>query len=125
LIFVFRAEQAAALEFGDDQVDEVVQTDWYIWKHHVEAIASIGKQPLFHLVGDGLRGSREGEAAVAAGYSGQLADCQVVSPYSVNDALAATLALIGFRNFRQQSVQVEFRCVRSEAIDSEPIPLSG
>src|SRR5436305_14484037 len=89
---VFAAEEAAALQFGDDAVDEIVEAARDPWEHDVEAVAGGAVEPFLHLVGDRLRRADHREAAVAAGDLGQLADCQIVAPGALDDPLAAALA---------------------------------
>jgi Domain of unknown function (DUF4169) len=52
--FVFAAEEVAALEFGDDAVDEIVEAARDPRAHDVEAVAGVAVEPLLHLVGDHL-----------------------------------------------------------------------
>src|ERR1700722_5645407 len=63
---VLAAEQAAALQFGDDPVDELVEPTRDPWEHDVEPVAGVAVEPLLHLVGDGLRGADHRQAAIAA-----------------------------------------------------------
>jgi hypothetical protein len=48
--FVFAAEEVAALEFGDDSVDEIVEAARDPREHDVEAVAGVAVEPLLHLV---------------------------------------------------------------------------
>src|SRR2546430_9236203 len=89
LAFVFAAEEVAALQFGDDLVDEIVEAAGDIGEHDVERVAV---EPLLHLVGDHFGGADHGEAAIAASDLRQLADSQIVAPGAFDDALAAALA---------------------------------
>src|SRR6266404_4428393 len=66
LAFVFAAEEVAALQFGDDLVDEIVEAARDPREHDVEAVAGIAQEPLLHLVGDHLGGADQSEATVAA-----------------------------------------------------------
>src|SRR5215471_6220661 len=59
LAFVFSAEEAAALQFGHDLVDEIVQAARHIREHDVEPVAGVAEQPFLHLIGDHHRGADE------------------------------------------------------------------
>ena len=67
LAFVFGAEQAAPLQFGDHHVDEIVEPAWQERRHDVEAVAAILAEPLFHHVGDGLRRAIDDRLGARAG----------------------------------------------------------
>src|SRR5271166_2828512 len=112
--FVFAAEEVAALQFGDDAVDEIVEAARDPREHDVEAVAGVAVEPLLHLVGDHLRGADKGEAAVAAGDLRQLAHRQIVAPGAFDDALAAALAGVALRDLGQRAVEVEGRGVAAQ-----------
>src|SRR5947209_17639567 len=57
LAFVFAAEEVAALEFGDDAVDDIVEAARDMREHDVEAVAGVAVEPFLHLVGDHRRGA--------------------------------------------------------------------
>src|SRR6266446_3718457 len=107
LAFVFAAEDAAALQFGDDPVDEIVEAAGNVREHDVEAVAGVAQEPLLHLVGDRLGGADQGEAAIAAGDLGQLAHRQIVAPGAFDDPLAAALAGVALGDLRKRAVEVE------------------
>ena len=65
--FVFAAEEVATLQFGDDPVDEIVETARDPREHDVEAVAGGAVEPLLHLVGDHRGRADHREAAIAAG----------------------------------------------------------
>src|SRR6202022_1086028 len=111
LAFVFAAEEAAALQFGDDPVDEVVEAARDMGEHDVEPVAGGALEPLLHLVGDHRRGTNQREAAIAAGDLGELTDRQIVAAGAFDDALAAALAGVALRDLRQRAVEVEARGV--------------
>src|ERR1700737_1388249 len=67
LAFVFAAEEAAALQFGDDPVDEVVEAARDIGEHDVEPVAGGALEPLLHLVGDHRGRATPREGAIGAG----------------------------------------------------------
>src|ERR1700730_8589884 len=89
LAFVFAAEEAAALQFGDDPVDEVVEAARDMGEHDVEPVAGVAAEPFLHLVGDHRRGTNQREAAIAAGDLGELTDRQIVAAGAVEYAPAA------------------------------------
>src|SRR3954470_4327908 len=49
---VFGPEQAASPQFGQQQLDEIVEPAGQERRHQVEAIAAVSAKPLLHLVGD-------------------------------------------------------------------------
>jgi hypothetical protein len=111
---IFAAEEVAALEFGDDAVDEVVEAAGDPREHDVEAVAGGAQEPLRHLVGDHLWRADHREAAIAAGDLRQLADRQVVAAGALDDTLAAALAGVALRDLGQWAVEVELRGVAAE-----------
>jgi hypothetical protein len=125
LAFVFAAEEVAALEFGDDVVDEIVDAARDSGEHDVEAVAGVALEPLLHLVGDHLRGADHGEAAVAAGDLRQLADRQIVAPGTFDDALAAALAGIALRDLGQRPSRAKTGASLPKAIDIEHTAMSA
>src|SRR4051794_34360422 len=64
LALVFAAEEAPALQFRNDPVDEFVEPARDPWEHDVEAVAGIAIEPLLHLVGDGARRPDHRQAAI-------------------------------------------------------------
>src|SRR5438445_7852122 len=104
LAFIFAAEEAAPLEFGDDPVDKVVEAARDVREHDVEPVAGVAIEPFLHLVGDHLGGADEREAAIAAGDLGELADSQIVPAGAFDDAFAAALAGVALRDLRQWTV---------------------
>ena len=45
LALVFAPEDATALEFGHDAIDEVVETGGEEWEHYVEPVTCVGCEP--------------------------------------------------------------------------------
>src|ERR1700730_18396496 len=111
LAFVFAAEEAAALQFGDDPVDEIVEAAGNVREHDVEPVAGGALDPFLHLVGDHRRSAHQGEAAIAAGDLGELTYRQIVAARAFDDTLAAALAGIALRDLRQRAIEVEARGV--------------
>ncbi|CAB3958132.1 hypothetical protein LMG7053_05550 [Achromobacter ruhlandii] len=102
---VFRAEQAAAAQFRQRQLDEVIQPAGQPRRHDVEAVGAVLLEPLLQLVGHALR--RADHLLVAAGPGDaqvQLADRQVVAARQIDQQLLAALAAVGFWNVGQRSV---------------------
>src|SRR5271166_4633790 len=112
--FVFAAEEVAALQFGDDAVDEIVEAARDPREHDVEAVAGVAVEPLLHLVGDHRWRADQREAAVAAGDLRQLAHRQIVAPGALDDALAAALAGVALGDLGQRAVEVEDRGVAAQ-----------
>src|SRR3546814_11739723 len=63
---VFLAEQATALEFGHDELDELLIGARDVGGGDDEAVARTLDEPLLHLVGDLLRAADEGDLGAAA-----------------------------------------------------------
>src|SRR4051794_18526965 len=49
---IFGPEQAASSQFGQHQLDEIIETAGQERRHQVEPIAAVHAKPLLHLVGD-------------------------------------------------------------------------
>src|SRR3546814_2882230 len=62
---VFLAEQATALEFGHDELDELLIGARDVGGGDDEAVARTLDEPLLHLVGDLLRAADEGDLGAA------------------------------------------------------------
>jgi hypothetical protein len=52
-------KNAAALQFGDDQIDEVAEAARLDGRHDGEAVAGLAPPPILHLVGDLRRAAFE------------------------------------------------------------------
>src|SRR3546814_2318951 len=63
---VFLAEQATALEFGHDELDELLIGARDVGGGDDEAVARTLDEPLLHLVGDLLRAADDGDLGAAA-----------------------------------------------------------
>lgn len=86
--FVGGAEAAAALEFGDDELGEVVEGDGEDGGADVEAVGGGGVEPVLHLVGNGFRGADDQAGAEACGDADvELADGKVVAPGHGDEAV--------------------------------------
>ena len=112
---IFAPEQAAALQFRHDLVDEVVEAAGQVGEHDVEAVARL-RSSSHSSIWSAMVFARadEGEAGIAAESLGELAHRQVLAPRQIDRALAAALAGVGFRNFGQRAVGVESRGVVAE-----------
>src|ERR1700759_5428537 len=64
--FVFAAEQAAPLQFGNDLLDEIFEAARENRKHDGKPVGAFGLEPLLHLVGNGLWRADHREAGIAA-----------------------------------------------------------
>ena len=107
LPLVFGAEQAAALQFRDHQLDEIVERARQIRRHDVEAVAGAFDEPLLHVVGDLLGRADEHDLGARAGHPlAELADRQLLPPRHRDDAVERALAAVGRRQIvRQRLVQ--------------------
>ena len=90
--FVFRPEQAAPLQFGNDLVDEIVEALGQKGEHHVEAVGAALDEPLLHRSAIVFDRADEGEAGIAAEPLRELAHRQFFSLRERDDAIAAALA---------------------------------
>src|SRR5579863_6899941 len=86
LTFVFAPEYATPLQFRHDLIDEIVEPARQIRKHDGEAIARLGRQPLFHFVGDGFRRADHGQAGITAEPLRQLPDGEIFARSHFDDA---------------------------------------
>ena len=78
--FIFRAKQAAALQFRDDQIDEVVDRAGHMRRQQVEAVGGLLDEPLLQLVGDRRGRADQGPMVFAGGRPHRdLAQRQVVA----------------------------------------------
>src|SRR5262249_43010804 len=114
LTFVLTAEETAALQFGYNPVDKVVEPAGDVWEHDVEPVAGRAVEPLLHLVGDHRGRADQRQPAIAAGDLRQLTDRQIVAPGARDDPLAAALAGVALRDRRQWAIEVEARGVVAE-----------
>ena len=93
---VLGAEQAAPLQFGHDEVDEVVEPARQGRRHDVEAVRGAAGEPVLQLVGDLVRRAGEDAVPASAGEAiEQLPDRQVLAPGQVDDQLEPALAALG------------------------------
>jgi hypothetical protein len=89
-------EEAAALEFGYDVVDEVLEAAGKRWGHDVEAVGRSAGEPVFDLVRDLGRCSGDHAMSPATGQTlDQLADRQVLAPCESRDKFVAALVAFG------------------------------
>src|SRR5262245_17843921 len=52
---VLAAEQPAASQLGNHQLDKVIETARQVRRHDVEAVAAVLAEPFLHMIGDLLR----------------------------------------------------------------------
>ena len=115
LAFIFATEQAAALQFGNDLIDEIVETAGQIREHDGKAVRAFGLKPFLHFVGDGLCGADHGKAGIAAEPLRELPHGEVFSASKLDGALPPAFRGIAFRNIvRQRLVLIEFRGIVAE-----------
>src|SRR3546814_16589281 len=90
---VFLAEQATALEFGHDELDELLIGARDVGGGDDEAVARTLDEPLLHLVGDLLRAADEGDlGAAAAGDLHEVAHGRVPLAGDADDEIAGAVA---------------------------------
>src|SRR5882757_7419520 len=64
---VVSPEQSAALQFRNDQVDEVVKSAGKIGRLNDETVGGLGREPLFHLIRDIRRRAYDGVGSARTG----------------------------------------------------------
>ncbi len=111
-----RAEDATPLQLRNDFVDEIVEPPGQVGKLDGEAVGRLGRQPFFHLVGDGLRRADHGEPGIAAEPLRQLAHGEVLALAPARwRARRPLLAGVALRDVvRQRPVRIELRGVVAE-----------
>ena len=107
--FIFTPEDAPALQFRNYLVDEIIEPAGQIRERDVEPIGAFRFQPMLHFIGNGGRRSDESQPAIAAKPLGELFDRKIFARRKLDGAGPAGLAGIGFRDFRQRTIRIEFR----------------
>src|SRR3982751_2534194 len=91
--FVLGAEAAAALQLGEDERDEIVESTGHGRRHDVEAVGPAFVEALLEFVRDGLRCADELPMAARTGDRlVELTDGEVFPPGEIDDQLLAALA---------------------------------
>jgi hypothetical protein len=106
------AEEAAALQLGNDTCGEVFQRAGQVEKDHVEAVGGFFLETGLHVIGD-LVGRTDDRAGLVGDLLGQLADGQVVPASQLVNAVLGALALVGERQLGEGAVEREARQVES------------
>src|SRR6202034_208429 len=84
LAFVFLAEQPAPLQFGDQQVDDVLEPARESQRQDIEAVGCAAAEPKLQAIGD-LRGRADHDAmaALAVNALDELANGEVLAPRQI------------------------------------------
>ena len=88
------AEEAPALQLGDDQRHEIIEAGRHGREHDAEPVAGIDLQLRLHHVGDLNSGSDHFEPAEATDQLGKLTDGQVLPACQRDKRIAPALALV-------------------------------
>src|SRR5471030_2710462 len=105
--FVFASKDISCLQFGNNLVDEIVESARQIGEHYVEAIRSVLREPLLHLVRNHSGRADHFKPRITADPLRKLTDREMVAARPFDHPLAAAFACVGFRYLRQRPVGVE------------------
>jgi hypothetical protein len=103
--FILGAEQAAALQLGNHERDEILEAAGQVWRHDVVTVGAIFDEPLFELIGDLRRRTDERPVAACAGDSQiEIADGQVLASRELRYQRLPALAAVRFRQIGQGAI---------------------
>ena len=88
------AEEAPALQLGDDQRHEIIEAGRHGREHDIEPVAGIRLQPRLHHVGDLNSRPDDLEPAEATDQLGKLTDGQILPARQRHKRIALALALV-------------------------------
>src|SRR6185437_7193909 len=92
LAFIVLAEQSAALQLRDEQVNDVLQPAWKGQGHEIEAVGRAAAEPGFERIGDfGRRADDDAVAALAVNALVELADGEAFAPRQLDHHLDPAL----------------------------------